>query len=1160
MSIAENIVVQAHQRGIRFLLEDDKLRLKVPQEERIDQELLDQIRQNKEVIKSFLKNTTVIDEQPAHQRVVPVSRTTDEHIPLSFSQERLWFIDSLQGSVQYHMPWVFTVNGALDVMALEASFRSIIDRHEILRSVIEEKDGLNYQRIIAADEWKMECRNVEELEGKTAQAYLNEQMLRAYDLREDLMLRVCLVSESADSHLLLIMLHHIAFDGLSIPIMINELQELYSSKIENRQAKLAPLSIQYADYAIWQREYLSGELLETKLNYWKEKLAGVEPLALSADHVRPSVQSVRGGIVKRNIDKEIHEGLVSLSNSEGLTLFMTMLAAFKALLYRYTGQQDICIGSPVAGRQQQEVEGLIGFFVNMISLRTQLSGEASMKDLLQSVRATTLGAYSHQEVPFEKVVEALGVERDMSRTPVFQVSFALQNVADIDEMQLGTAKLMKKETGEALSKFDLHLDVLESASGLQLELTYCSDLYRADMMQGLLDHYEHILKAVIKNIDRPVAELPILSLKEEKQLLEEFNDTARDYPTNKTILDLFAQQVSNRANETALVFEEEALSYKQLDERSNQLAHYLQSKGVTTETLVPVCIDRSPEMIIALFAILKAGGAYVPIDSALPPERIGYMLKDTAAEIIVTTSNHEGLISTESPAAELVCLDTLSDLLPQLSAEKIESAVTPNNLAYVIYTSGSTGLPKGVMIEHAGVVNLVHNQAGPLNLRPGIRVFQFASFSFDASCYEMFLTLLHGGQLVMSPKETLLDTKALSEVLNKHEVELITLPTSYQSVISEEITAVKTVVSAGEALNPKLAAEIQQKGIKLINAYGPTENTVCAALSESPLHETGCVTIGKPLGNVQAYILDGRLQPVPVGVMGELYLGGAQIARGYLNREELTAERFVVRPSTTHPSTALRMYKTGDCARWLPDGNIEYLGRTDDQVKIRGYRIELGEIETVLQQAPGVSHGVVIAKEDKHKAKQLIAYILPQSILDKEAVTAFLKTKLPDYMIPSILVELNELPLTSSGKVDKKCLPQVDAASNQYIAPRTELETQLAGIWQELLSADRIGMLDNFFSLGGHSLLAMRMVSAIRKKIGKEVAIKEIFNYPTVAALAAQIGDTDHSSLLPAIKAYDRTAHLPLSFSQERLWFIDRLQGSVQYHMPWVFAVNGELD
>ncbi|MGB8192824.1 MAG: amino acid adenylation domain-containing protein, partial [Chitinophagaceae bacterium] len=1048
--------------------------------------------------------------------------------------------------------------GALDLSVFQRSWNELMQRHSILRSSFYHNAfRIPVQAVYSNIKMPVvliDYTHLNEAE-QAEQVHLFEEKDRHtnFDFAAAPLTRITLIRLQENRYKMVWTTHHLILDGWSVPVLIEEFLNTYDALLQGKPS-VAVKQDRYEDYI----RYIEQLDKEKEEQFWRGYLHGLESSSL-LPFIAAASERTRGVNEFRSqsliLDSTLTGRIDAYVRKHHVTLNTLMQGVWAYLLHGYTGSEQVVYGVTVAGRPEDlpGMEKRVGMYINALPLFTKIEHEQNVIDWLQLIQQDQMLSREHQYASLSKIQNWIGLPGEL-----FDSMITFQNfpVEELLAAHKGSLQVSSMWIHEQTSNYPFSIRVI-LGDEINVQFIYKEELLDLVYVNMVKGHFERVLLQFITNVESRLGEISLLT-DTEQQLLEGFNNTDKNYTIDKTIPDLFEEQVELYANEIALVFQDEQFTFHELDELSNQFAYYLQSKGVKEETLVPVCLDRSADMIVAILGILKAGGAYVPIDPALPAERIGYMLNDTAATIIVTASDHEELIATENPAGELICIDTLRELLPLLPSEKPARSTNASNLAYIIYTSGSTGLPKGVMIEHLGVINLTYNQVAPLNLRPGIRVFQFASFSFDASCHEVFTTLLNGGRLVVAPKETLLDTKLLAELLNKHEIELVTLPPSYQSAIGDEIGGLKTVISAGEMLNTKLAAEIQQKGIKLINAYGPTENTVSSILSTDPLHARGCVTIGKPLDNVKVYILDSRMQPVPVGVTGELYLSGVQLARGYWNRPELTAERFVLRPSTS-----LRMYKTGDQARWLPDGNIEYIGRADDQVKIRGYRVELGEIETVLQQSPGVKQGVVIAKEDKQGTKKLIAYIVIEGT-NREDVTNYLKSKLPEYMVPGVMIELESLPLNNSGKVDRKRLPDAESLTTvieKYKAARNETEAKLVSIWQELLELERIGIEDDFFESGGHSLLAIQLISAIRKEFGKEIAIKDVFDYPTITMLAEQIGEQkDNSLALPAIDRHGLNGNIPLSFAQERLWFIDRLQGSLQYHMPWVYHLTGDLN
>ncbi|MEO7584342.1 MAG: amino acid adenylation domain-containing protein [Ferruginibacter sp.] len=1053
---------------------------------------------------------------PVIKKVIP----RPKQIPLSFGQERLWFIDQLGGTLQYHVPTVLRLNGKLDIEALSNAFQQIINRHEVLRTIILEEEGLGYQIIKDRDRWQLQRVDgtIYKQDKAGLQRYIKQCIDIPFDLGTHHMLRAMLIMLTEDVHILVVVLHHIASDGWSTSIIVKELLELYNARIENRNSLLASLPIQYADYAMWQRAYLQGALLETKLSYWKNKLQGVAPLQMPTDYPRPSVQSSNGATTGVDLDKELSGRLQALSQQEGVTIFMTLLGVLKVLLYRYSGQQDICVGTPIAGRQQQEVEGLIGFFINTLALRNELNENNSFRDLLQQVRVNTMEAYAHQELPFEKVLDAVVKERDMSRSPLFQVMLVLNNTPEIPELRLGEVVLSREVEGVSVyhtSKFDLIFNITETAQGLYLAVEYCNDLYNEQTIKRMMAHFTRLLNAVVTSPEQNIGMLPMLTNAEEQQLFQ-FNDAVVDYPQDKTIVSLFEEQAEEKPTNIALVFEAKKLTYKELNEQSNQLAHYLRRKGVKEDVLVPICIDRGIEMLVGILGILKAGGAYVPLDPEYPVSRISYMLEDTAAKIVVASRESRlKLIGIEN--IDVIEIDGDWSAISKCPADNLQINTQPHHLAYVIYTSGSTGRPKGVMIEHRNVVRLFKTGTPLFDFSEKDVWTMFHSFSFDFSVWEVYGALLYGGRLVIVPKDVTKDMTLFARLLADEQVSILNQTPAAFYVLQEYMLEsapslqLRYVVFGGEALNPAKLKPWKSlfPSCRLINMYGITETTVHVTYQEIGWEEIngGKSVIGRPIPTLTMYVLDQHGHLLPIGVGGELCIGGEGLARGYLNQQTLTAERFIKDPFSKVPGA--RLYKSGDSGRWLPDGNIEYLGRIDEQVKIRGYRIELGEIETVLQQSGLVSQAVVVAQMDELGVKRLVGYIVSQEEFNKEIIQAYLLARLPDYMVPALWVTLEQLPLTSNGKLDKRALPPLDPREilkNEFILPRTQIEQQLAEIWSELLGVKTVGVQDNFFELGGDSILTIQVVSRARR-IGYELQPRDVFIHQTIAKLSIAIED-----------------------------------------------------
>ncbi|MHC0061927.1 amino acid adenylation domain-containing protein [Nostoc sp. UIC 10890] len=1121
----------------------------------------------------------------------------NEELPLSYAQQRLWFLDQLEpNSSIYNIPLALHLVGNLNRAALEQSFQEIIDRHEALRTNFITVDGKPSQIIQTQINWTVsvvECEHLPLSEQEIAtQQLAQQQAIQPFDLAEGALIRATLIVLSKTEHILLLCMHHIVSDAWSLGVFVQELAALYNAYSQGEPSPLTPLPIQYADFGIWQREWLQGEVLQNQISYWQQQLKDAPALlSLPTDRPRPAVQTFAGAIQEFALSVELSNQLTQLSQKQGVTLFMTLLAAFDTLLYRYTGQLDILVGSAIANREHSEIEGLIGFFVNTLVLRTDLSGNPSFSELLSRVRQIALGAYSHQELPFEMLVEALQPERDLSHPPLFQVMFVLQN-APMSGVELAGLTISSLPAQSTVAKFDLTLSMHNSSAGLVGIWEYNTDLFDASTIERMSGHFVTLLSGIVANPEERISQLPLLSEKEQQQLLVEWNNTQADYPVDKCIHQLFEEQVELTPDAIAVVFENQQLTYQQLNCRANHLAHYLQSLDIKPDTLVGICVERSIDMVVGLLGILKAGGAYVPLDPEYPTERLAFMLEDAQVSILLTQQRLIDRLPEHQ--AKLICLDEAWEQIAQNNQDNPTSEVKAFHLANLIYTSGSTGKPKGVMVEHKGLCNLAQAQIQNFGLTSDSRVLQFASFSFDASISEILMALGSGATLYLGTKDSLLPGKPLIEQLSDRSITHITLPPSALAVMpGSELPALQTIIVAGEASSSELIRQ-WSAGRNFFNAYGPTEASVCAAIAKCT-EDDDKISIGKAIANVQVYILDEYLQPVPIGVPGELHIGGAGLARGYLNRPELTKEKFIPNPfgrsreageqrsrgaeilpnsqfpvpSPQSPIPNPRLYKTGDLARYLPDGNIEYLGRIDNQVKIRGFRIELGEIEELLNQYDDVQAACVIAREDNPGDKRLVAYVVghkqhPPTI---SQLRSFVSSQLPQYMIPHAFVMLESLPLTPNGKVDRRALRAPDSREGleiSFVAPRTPIEEILTQIWTQALKVDQVGIYDNFFELGGHSLLATQLVSRIRNIFKVELPLREFFAKTTVAELARsieQLQQQDLELVSPPILPRAENAELPLSYAQQRLWFLDQFEpNSAIYNIPMALRLVGTLN
>ncbi|MEJ0096572.1 MAG: amino acid adenylation domain-containing protein [Methylocella sp.] len=1127
-----------------------------------------------------------------------LKRRSSNVVLASFAQQRLWFLNQLEaGSAFYNMPAAVRLTGKLDVEALRRTLNEIVRRHEALRTRFASVDGAPTQIIAAALELALPLTDLSELpaaeaEGR-AQQSAQDEARTPFDLEHGPLIRAQLIRLGDREHIALLTMHHIVSDDWSIGVLIKEIAALYAAYSQGRPSPLPELLIQYADYAHWQRQWLQGAALEGQLGYWKEQLADAPTLlALPTDRPRPAVQRYDGGTLRFAVSRQTTTGLNALARQAQATLFMTLAAAFNVLLSRYAGQDDICVGTSIANRPRPEVEGLIGFFVNTLVLRTRLAGNPSFKDLLMQVRSTALAAYAHQDVPFEQLVEELKPQRHLSHAPLFQVMLVLQN-APMEALRLPGLRLEGVEAGSETAKFDLTLMAAEREDELRATLTYNTSLFDAPTIERMAEHFTRLLDGIVEAPETRIAQLPMLSAAERHQVVAEWNATAVDYEGAQTLHELFEAQVAEAPDAVAVAFEGRELTYGELNARSNQLAHYLRQCGVGPEVLVGLCVERSLEMVVGLLGVLKAGGAYVPLDPSYPPERLAYMLDDAKLGVLVTQAHLVEALPAYVGAC--VCVDADGRAIATMPTHAPRSEASGQHLAYVTYTSGSTGRPKGVMTRHASAVNYLRFIVNQYGVTAGERVLQIPTLSFDASVRDIFGCLSAGGRLRVM---TGADAKHAQAVLEHLRRDAITAILSITPSFLEAITSIaraggegamaasslRLVLASGEALSERVIESVREvlgAQAEVVNQYGPTECTMTSTYYRSRGGEA--VRVGRAIDNVRAYVLDAAMAATPVGVSGELYIGGAGLSRGYLNRPDLTAERFVPNPF----AAGERLYRSGDRARWTAQGQLDYLGRLDDQVKIRGFRIELGEVEAVLAALPGVGEAIVAAREDEPGERRLVAYVTPRAheaaearegtergedggegdgLEEAGALRAALLRVLPDYMVPSHFVALDRLPLTPNGKIDRKALPAPGAQRGEggYAAPRTPAETAMAQIWAKVLKLDRVGIHDNFFEHGGDSLRALVVLSRMRKAFDVELPLRALFEAPTVAQLAQRVEQEQRERTglqLPALAPVGRGEDMPLSFAQQRLWFLNQLEaGSAFYNMPAAVRLTGKLD
>jgi amino acid adenylation domain-containing protein len=1053
--------------------------------------------------------------RPQGPRLQPVPR--DAALPLSFSQERAWFIQHLDPTnLAYHFQATLRFAGPLDVPVLERSLSEMVRRHEILRTTFPAVDDRPVQLIQQPFPVRLPVIDLQSLseERREAEArrLVEEEVRRPFDLTRLPLVRWTLMRLRADEYLLLQMEHHLIHDGWSFRVFLRELFELYRAFSAGRPSPLPPLQVQFADVAAYQREWMRGEEAARQLGYWKRKLGGTLPvLALPTDRSRPPVQTYRGAAPRMELPLPLCRSVRALSRQEHATLFMTMLSAYALLLHRYSGQDEVCVGSGVANRRWRETEGVMGMLVNNVVLRLDLSGNPSFREVLGRVREVALEAYAHEDLPFDRVVHGLQPARDPSRNPLFQVMFSFHD-APIAGVELpGLTLDLTEVVSNGSAKFDLNIIVIPRAEGITMVWEYNSDLFDAATVGRMMEHFQHLLEEIVTDPARPQSGLALATESERRRLVEEWNDTTTAYPRDATVHQLVAAQAARTPDAVAVSHGDERINYGALNRRANQLAHYLRREGVGPDALVAVCLERSPGMVIGLLGTLKAGAAYLPLDPAYPAERLAFMLQDAQAPVLLTQRHL--LDRLPAHGARVICLDTDWAAIGRESEADPVAGATAEHLAYVMYTSGSTGRPKGVEVRHRGIVRLVCG-AGYADFGPGETFLQLAPMSFDASTFELWGALVHGARCALYPG-TGPAPQELGAILRRERVSILWLTASLFNTIIDEapevLSGVRQLLIGGEALSvPHVRRALRRlPAVRIINGYGPTESTTftcCYPVPPRLLPRLSSIPLGRPIANTEVFVLDRRRQPVPVGVPGELYIGGDGLARGYHRRPGLTAERFIPRPFGAEPGE--RLYRTGDVVRYLADGNLEFLGRLDQQVKLRGFRIEPGEIEAALTRHPGVREAAVVLRQEASGDKRLVAYFVPRQepAPSISELRSLLHASLPGYMVPADIVPLEALPLTPSGKLNRGALPSPERVrpelGNGFVAPRSPVEVKLAEIWSSILGIEPVGVHDDFFELGGHSLMATQVISRLRTVFQVSLPLGTIFEAPTIAGLA----------------------------------------------------------
>ena len=1136
-----------------------------------NEELLGEIRLRKSEIIRYLTDLTLF----GYEGIPKIGEAVD--YPLSSSQRRLWLLSQLEeGNIAYNIPEVFVIEGEPDVQGLTHSFAKLIERHEILRTVFTKNaTGEVRQTVRPVGEWQFSilCHDLQESEETALSQTLKLDLNMPFDLANGPLLRANLYQLREGRYIFSLVMHHIISDVWSLQVATKELFQYYEQYLQGKNEELTPLRVQFKDFAYYEQQQLLADAMHRSRDYWLDQFAGEIPvLELTRDKVRPLFKTYAGIVLTRQLSPAVSKGLKRICETTQSTLFMVLLAGLKALLYRYTEQEDIIVGTPVAGRDHVELENQIGFYINTLALRTRFNGDDPFEKLVKKVREVTLNGYQHQAYPFDQLVEDLDLTRDMSRHPLFDIMIVMQNVHGeglLEGGQIGGMKVAKFEgLEEQSSKFDLSFTFAEQTDGIFMQLNCSTDLYTPETAERIGGHLQRVLEIVAVNPSVPVREIEFLSPQEHRQLTKVFNNNEVAYPAGANLVSLFREEVVKYPDKTALICEDEKMSYRELDERSDALAAYLVNHyGIKREELIGVMADRSIAMLVGLLGILKSGAAYVPIDPGYPRSRKSFIAKDTGFKVLLTQSDY--LFELDYYDGEVFALDLqLTDLQvdPDWEAEEI----TQDQLAFVLYTSGSTGRPKGVLSEHRNPIRLV-KQPNYVRLSEHERILSLANFVFDAFTFDLYGALLNGATMIISDRNLFLDSKELDLLIEREGVTTFFVTTSLFNALAEnrdlKFRGVRQVLFGGEEASVAHVREFRERypGIDLINVYGPTENTTFSTTHTVGEVSAGqrSISIGPPVTNTMVYILNENCSKLcPIGVVGEICVGGSGLARGYLNRPELTAEKFVEDPF--RPGE--RIYKTGDLGRWQPDGTVAFISRIDDQVKIRGYRIELGEISYALEEHPAVERAVVVIRQNLVNEKELVAYLKVAEGEENLDYKGYLKGKLPSYMVPTHFVVMDELPLNENGKIARKALPSPEELSivgvTDYEAPQTDLEVRLTEIWSEILGVerDKISSKANFFDLGGHSLKAARLANLIRKTFEVEIALKDLFVHVELSSQAAFIEKAVGLRFNP-IGVLDNQADYMLSASQRRLWILSRFEASNSaYNMAGVYTLEGAVD
>ncbi len=1099
MKKIKELFVELREQQIKLFLKGDDIKIS-SYKDKISPELIQKIKSNKDEIVIYLKN---LNENNSVEPI-PVIEPKSKY-PMSNAQQRVWILSQTnEGSTAYNLPTEIELNGKHDRNCLERAIMSVIERHEILRTVFnEDENGEPYQIVLDYDEVKfnMEFFDFREEEDPHAvyKTYVLSDSFKPFDLSKGPLLRVSLLQVSNDKFIFYYNMHHIISDGWSMEVLVGDVMKYYEAYVRGESPKISPLRIQYKDYSAWQLAQVNDPNNQKHKEYWTSSLNGTIPvLDLPSKKKRPLNKTFSGKGLGIHISSEIIGNLQNFVKGNGGSVFMGLLTVSKILLHKYTGETDIVIGNPIAGRDHSDLEDQIGVYINTLALRSDIDPNNSFIELFEKIKATTLKSLEYQMYPFDKLLEDLNTKRAVNRSPLFDILINYLGMAESSMYELSNHEVC--DLGEKMILFDIEIDFTEVAGGIDFILRYNNDVYEQETIENFILHYKVLLNELLKYSDQSISKAKYLLKEEREVLLNEFNDTKVLYPKDKTIVDLFTEQVKRTPDAISVQFKDKTITYKELDRKSNCLAYLIIEKGVSKEDFIPICIDKSIEMVIAILAILKSGGAYVPIDPNYPKERIDYILEDTKSNIVLSSLDFENVFG-DHASKEIIYVDQEYDIRQENALDSLKNKLSPDDLAYLIYTSGSTGKPKGVKIEHKALVNFLFSMCDHLAFDQNIKFLSLTTFTFDISILELLSPLLLGGQLVLVKDEEAKDPEYITSVIHKTKPNCIQgTPSRWQMLISNGIETLEdvTLLSGGESISYELKERLTKLSDKVWNLYGPTETTIWSCISK--LQEERKITIGKPIANTQVYILDEHLSLIPQGMVGQLCIGGEGLSRGYLNHSDLTNEKFVANPF----EDGERLYLTGDLARWLPDGTIEFLGRNDHQVKINGYRIEVGEIEHVLTQIENIEQSVVTPIKDDKGNVQLVGYVISTSEINQKEIQDTLLNQLPEYMVPRVYVQLEEMPLTHNGKVNRKVLP-LPVIKEDYVAPQNDLQRKLTEIWEEILQIEKIGIRDDFFQVGGNSLRGIRMLNAINKEFGLKYDLRGIYAENTIELIGERI-------------------------------------------------------